>query len=752
MSNHKSTRSVDTNSPIPTQSHSPDKPYYSLDAFYATLLSKTFKSNTEAIVFCRDLCSNHGFTVKQEQSTHKNIYVYCSREGLPDSHRNPKVNPQRNRQSQRCECRWRIVLFENSKETWEFRKSQNSDAYIHNHPLLKPEEIKKEWPREVSEKIFELARQRLPTNEIRQQVREQYPDISWDDRRFYNRLSEERQKMKQRDTALRTIRLVNLSAQICMVNAGSEDLSHYVESKLMSLLQDTCKFANVDSSSFPTPIPLPFHPSGSNSDPATPSSVSSPFSVSYEDIDHHLKKASNLIKGDHQKRDQDSSSTGSPSRQDETFDLNDVKKSGSMQKKPLDTVPKGFLAVPIPDHTFYVKMYSQNSVGDIRRAIFDMQRPTVNTNVANINNAYALPSHRRRSRAAFTSDDDPDSMDFDSPARKLSRQVASNLMDDELDDLSTQSSPSNSQTMLFGTATNTPGTHDMHHQQLMNTQFQNRMSTPSASSTEANLFYSNSNENANRNMSDANTNYIQSPSFSTQADHLYPSANMNTSQPRPPQPSHVSQQMMYDPSNFVQHQPQDINLMSSPSTPQQVSHERPHSMTFNAVLPMRSQSVSISRMPSMENQPLMRPVGYSSTFSQFQNMIDENEAGKHRYYSTYKDHLQQATNPLPPRSASTTTIPTSNASSSQMIQHYLPSQPPTGTDVFSSYQLSSGQTSPSAQPQPSPHTVFPNTYIASEHPMKHPKENQQHPYSLGYPHHQQQVHEQQAYRRASGPN
>ncbi|KAL0575152.1 hypothetical protein ABG067_009054, partial [Albugo candida] len=63
--------------------------------------------------------------------------------------------------------------------------------------------------------------------------------------------------MKQRDTAMRTIRLVNLSAQICMVNAGSEDLSHYVESKLAALLEDTCKFANVNSNSIAMPVPMP---------------------------------------------------------------------------------------------------------------------------------------------------------------------------------------------------------------------------------------------------------------------------------------------------------------------------------------------------------------------------------------------------------------------------------------------------------------------------------------------------------------
>lgn len=232
---------------------------------------------------------------------------------MPDSHRNPKVNPQRNRQSQRCECRWRIVLFENNQETWEFRKSQNADAFIHNHPLLKPDEIKKEWPREVSEKIFELARQRLPTNEIRQRVREQYPDISWDDRRFYNRLSEERQKMKQRDTALRAIRLVNLSAQICMVNAGSEDLSHYVENKLLSLLEDTCKFANVNSNTMTIPVPMPFTPLG---DPITPStatanassSSTSTFSVLHEEIDNRLKRASTNTSTATSSRDEKSNS------------------------------------------------------------------------------------------------------------------------------------------------------------------------------------------------------------------------------------------------------------------------------------------------------------------------------------------------------------------------------------------------------------------------------------------------------------
>jgi hypothetical protein len=137
---------------------------------------------------------------------------------------------------------------------------------------LKPDQVKKDWPREVSEKIFELARTRLPTNEIRQIVRDQYPDISWDDRRFYNRLSEERQKMKQRNTVMRVMGLMEISAKICMVNAGSEDLSHYVESKLLGILDETCRFASVNQNSLPIQITTP--------DPN-----------SHEDIDNMLKRA-----------------------------------------------------------------------------------------------------------------------------------------------------------------------------------------------------------------------------------------------------------------------------------------------------------------------------------------------------------------------------------------------------------------------------------------------------------------------------
>lgn len=77
--------------------------------------------------------------------------------------------------------------------------------------------------------------------------------------------------MKQRDTVTRAMRLLNLSLQLCMVNAGSEDLSHYAESKLLDLLEETCKFASIDQNTLPTLIPVPDN---------------------YEAIDNNLKKAS----------------------------------------------------------------------------------------------------------------------------------------------------------------------------------------------------------------------------------------------------------------------------------------------------------------------------------------------------------------------------------------------------------------------------------------------------------------------------
>jgi hypothetical protein len=269
-------------------------------------------------------------------------------------------------------------------------------------------------------------------------------------------------------------------------------------------------------------------------------------------------------------------------------------------------------------------MYSQNSVGDIRRAIFDMQRPTALANNPMLQYAQREP-RRRRSRALFAPDEDNDSMDLDTPARKLSRQVASSIMDDELDDMSTQSSPSNSQTMMF--ATNTHEINVDHH--LMNAQYNPRIPT---TATCDNLFYSNNSNESNLSAD----HYIQqqqhSSTFSSQTaaaaaaaadNNVYPSLNATASSSSSASSRQLPQQhIMYDPNSFVnqpqQHQASEMGLIGSPSTPRHVV-ERPHSVPFGATV-MRTQSVSIPRVPD-------RPLGYASTF-QLQNIMDESDGIK----------------------------------------------------------------------------------------------------------------------------
>lgn len=279
-------------------------------------------------------------------------------------------------------------------------------------------------------------------------------------------------------------------------------------------------------------------------------------------------------------------------------------------------------------------MYSQNSVGDIRRAIFDMQRPSNPNPMLQYSAQHHREPRRRRSRALFAPEEDNDElMDLDTPARKLSRQVTSSIMDDEIDDMSTQSSPSNSQTMMFtpSATANTPNDMNLDQQQMMHNHYNPSTTTrapPSSSSstTDPNLFYNNDGSMSVAAAAAAahGSNYITShhqSSFSPQVDNVYPSMNANNnSRQQQPLPQH----MMYDPNSFMS-QPH----VRSPSIHHQ-QQERPHSVTFGASIPtvIRAQSTSIPRGPPIEQQPIVRPTGYPSTFSQLQNIMDENDGKK----------------------------------------------------------------------------------------------------------------------------
>lgn len=146
-----------------------------------------------------------------------------------------------------------MVLYEKNGH-WEFRKSQNPEASKHNHELMRPEEIDRNWPKKVIDLIYELARTNLQTGEIRAKVQAEFPDISWNERRFYNRLSEERQKIRQREAASRAKRLTRLWARLCMAAAGNEDLSDYVEKEVTNITHTVCQLAKLDPQSLPDPL------------------------------------------------------------------------------------------------------------------------------------------------------------------------------------------------------------------------------------------------------------------------------------------------------------------------------------------------------------------------------------------------------------------------------------------------------------------------------------------------------------------
>lgn len=148
--------------------------------------------------------------------------------------------------------------------TWEFRKSLNPEASKHNHELMRPEEIDKGWPKEMLDLICELTRQRLPTPDIRARVQLLFADIPWNERRFYNRLSEERQKQRVRDAEARVQQLHGLWSNVVAAAAGSQELTEIAQADIHRMVDKLCSMAQTDASTLP--LPLVQQPSSSDHD------------------------------------------------------------------------------------------------------------------------------------------------------------------------------------------------------------------------------------------------------------------------------------------------------------------------------------------------------------------------------------------------------------------------------------------------------------------------------------------------------
>ncbi|SAL95081.1 hypothetical protein [Absidia glauca] len=473
-----------------------------LEPFYTTLLSLKFTDSATAIKQCRALCAQYGFTVKQEASTHRNIYVYCSREGLPDSQRNPKSNPQRKRPSKRCDCRWRVVLYERDGN-WEFRKSLNPEAAKHNHDLMRPEEIETSWPKEVNELICELARQRLPTQEIRSRVKAQFTSITWNERRFYNRLSDARQKIRYRESGQRAQHLTGIWTKICMVSVGHEDLADYVEDDLIKLLETVCKLTDTDESSLTIPTPL----SDTTllvDDPAnkmTHNGLPTPTATTTQPDQTTLRpNTTNLFTGfvdqspgtsnSQQQRNVSataatSTSTAllaSSSKGKAPDSSSDKAMTGNSKSEP----PKGYINIDIPQHSFMVKIHTRT--GSISHASIPQ------LSVSNADTIDSMMRNPRRTRS--TSSDVMDATIRKQPRKARSRQSLTSPTTTASSSSSSLSSPSSASVPMglhnvLGTPLHrlqqqqqqqhhdhTTGLMHHHHHQQHHQQQQNRPSHP----------------------------------------------------------------------------------------------------------------------------------------------------------------------------------------------------------------------------------------------------------------------------------
>lgn len=165
---------------------------------------------------------------------------------MPDSVKNNK-EIKRKRLSMRCDCKWRITLFQQDTKLWIFRKAMNPASMVHNHPLISPDDIRQPWPAMVFDRIAYYANQRsLTTSETRERIKEDFPDLVWDERRFYNRLTEERKQIKLRDSESRVFLTMDMAARVASLSSADATMSNKVITTMENVLSEICEELRID--------------------------------------------------------------------------------------------------------------------------------------------------------------------------------------------------------------------------------------------------------------------------------------------------------------------------------------------------------------------------------------------------------------------------------------------------------------------------------------------------------------------------
>ncbi|CAG8520511.1 9071_t:CDS:2 [Funneliformis mosseae] len=131
------------------------------------------------------------------------------------------------------------------KSQWKFKKSNNPQHAEHNHDLI-PENLPVPWPPSALQRIIEYASSGLPTGDIRQLMQQEFPHLPWDERRFYNRLAEERKKIKIRETERRVAETIVLAARVASLACSNQEHTDQVQTILQQALEDICESTNID--------------------------------------------------------------------------------------------------------------------------------------------------------------------------------------------------------------------------------------------------------------------------------------------------------------------------------------------------------------------------------------------------------------------------------------------------------------------------------------------------------------------------
>ncbi|KAI8061054.1 hypothetical protein BC940DRAFT_337107 [Gongronella butleri] len=338
-----------------------------LEPYYKDLLSQLFPTSALAVDYCRNLSAQYGFTIKQEQSNSKSIYVYCSREGLADSSRSRQQNKS-SRKSKRCDCLWRVVLRRVHERTWQFHISQNPETRVHNHAPIPLGNMDVIWPKTMQVMIQQLAQQGLPTSTIRTQVQQAFPDIPWHERRFYNRIAQERQKQRQSETRERIEQLHKMWSTLCTMTAGSEDLTVLIQQRLRQWICQVATWTSTDVDALPAFF-FTDPQDDKHRDAHRYAAISTSLSESPPSIAAMTHSAS--------------SSSASFQEQDEYVDFQsamahellfpDTNRLPFTQQLP--KTPQGFAMFELPRQLFYVKVYSQRNLQSILQAMNKNQGP-----------------------------------------------------------------------------------------------------------------------------------------------------------------------------------------------------------------------------------------------------------------------------------------------------------------------------------------------------------------------------------------